>query len=70
MNFLISLEATHVLQEPFSLMDLLVRHNTFYDRPKLRFPFYDEKGRGRTIYGFGGRSLYNYTVFDLLEGYF
>jgi hypothetical protein len=49
---------------------LFVGHNTYYDRPQHRYPYYDEKGRGKAIYGFGGKTLYNYTEFSLLEGYF
>ena len=35
-----------------------------------RYPFYDAYGRGRTLYGFGGETLYKYSVFKPEEGYF
>ena len=44
--------------------------NTYYDIPKHRYPYYDENGTGRLLYGYGGEKLYKYTVFKPLEGYF
>lgn len=44
--------------------------NTYYDVPKHRYPYYDENGTGRLLYGYGGKKLYKYTVFKPLEGYF
>ena len=44
--------------------------NTYYDIPKHRYPYYDENGRGRLLYGYGGPTLYKYSVFKPLEGYF
>ena len=44
--------------------------NTYYDIPKHRYPYYDENGTGRLLYGYGGKQLYKYTVFKPLEGYF
>ncbi len=66
------LRATHVNPEndKFSLSKLFIWPNTYYDRPKHRYPYYDKKGTGRLLYGYGGPSLYKYTVFKPLEGYF
>jgi len=44
--------------------------NTFYSRPKYRFPYYDRTGKGYLLYGYGEDKLYEYTVFKPLEGYF
>merc|ERR1712045_165817 len=44
--------------------------NTFYSRPKYRFPYYHKDGKGELLYGFGGRKLYQYSIFKPLEGYF
>lgn len=59
----------------FSLSALLRKYlpvipNTYYDIPKHRYPYYDENGSGRLLYGYGGKTLYKYTVFKPLEGYF
>jgi hypothetical protein len=34
-----------------------------------RFPYYDDRGRGQLLYGFGGQDLYKYSEFDPLEGH-
>ena len=44
--------------------------NTYYDIPKHRYPYYDAYGRGQLLYGYGGPTLYKYTVFKPSEGYF
>jgi len=44
--------------------------NTYYSRPKFRYPYYDKSGKGYQLYGYGGRELYEYSVFKPLEGYF
>ena len=59
----------------FSLSEFIRRYlpvipNTYYDVPKHRYPYYDENGTGRLLYGYGGKTLYKYTVFKPLEGYF
>ena len=36
--------------------------NTYYDIPKHRYPYYDENGSGRLLYGYGGKTLYKYTM--------
>jgi hypothetical protein len=66
------LRATHVNPEgdKWSLSRLFVWPNTFYDRPRHRYPYYDENGTGRLLYGYGGSNLYRYSVFKPLEGYF
>ena len=66
------LRATHVDQEDdkFDLTKLFIWPNTYYDRPKHRFPYYDENGTGRLLYGYGGPTLYRYSIFRPLEGYF
>ncbi|CAG9862292.1 unnamed protein product [Phyllotreta striolata] len=40
----------------------------YYERPKYRYPYYDENGVGRLLYGYGGDKLYQYKVFSPLEG--
>ena len=44
--------------------------NSYYSRPALRFPYYDKQGKGYLLYGYGGKELFEYSVFDMLEGYF
>jgi len=44
--------------------------NTYYSRPKFRYPYYDRNGQGYLLYGYGGKELYEYSVFKPLEGYF
>jgi hypothetical protein len=43
--------------------------NSYYDIPKYRYPYYDEHGNGKLLYGFGGKDLYKYSVFKPIEGY-
>ena len=62
--------AHHVPKEEFSLKDLFVWPNTYYDRPRHRYPYYNEHGNGKLVYGYGGRTLYKYSIFRPLEGYF
>lgn len=62
-------------EDGFSLSTLFRKYlpvipNTYYDIPKHRYPYYDENGTGRLLYGYGGKTLYKYTVFKPLEGYF
>ncbi|XP_073993835.1 uncharacterized protein [Rhodnius prolixus] len=40
----------------------------YFERPKYRYPYYDENGRGRLLYGYGGDQLYEYTKYSPLEG--
>ncbi|KAH8279163.1 hypothetical protein KR026_002883, partial [Drosophila bipectinata] len=42
--------------------------NNFYYRPKYRYPYYDEHGRGKLLYGYGGPELYQYKTYTPLEG--
>lgn len=44
--------------------------NSYYSRPKFRYPYYDVSGKGYLLYGYGGKELYEYSVFKPLEGYF
>lgn len=37
-------------------------------RPKYRYPYYDENGRGKLLYGYGGPELYQYKTYSGLEG--
>ena len=64
--------ATHVPPERNRglLRNLFVWPNSYYDVPRHRYPYYDASGTGKLLYGFGGRSLYKYSVFRPLEGYF
>ena len=66
------LKATHVNPngDKFNLGKLLIWPNTYYDKPKHRYPYYDQNGSGRLLYGYGGPNLYRYSVFKPLEGYF
>ena len=67
-------KATHIRPQQRSVMDnlrrLFVLPNTYYDIPRHRYPYYDEKGTGRLLYGYGGRTLYKYSIFKPLEGYY
>ncbi|XP_015110453.1 uncharacterized protein LOC107036789 [Diachasma alloeum] len=40
----------------------------YFERPKYRYPYYDENGRGRLLYGYGGPELYQYRTYSALEG--
>ncbi|XP_032665354.1 uncharacterized protein LOC116841480 [Odontomachus brunneus] len=40
----------------------------YFERPKYRYPYYDENGRGKLLYGYGGPELYQYKVYSALEG--
>ncbi|XP_049963950.1 uncharacterized protein LOC126484468 isoform X1 [Schistocerca serialis cubense] len=40
----------------------------YFERPKYRYPYYDEQGRGRLLYGYGGSDLYQYKAYSPLEG--
>lgn len=37
-------------------------------RPKYRYPYYDEHGRGKLLYGYGGPELFQYKSYSPLEG--
>ncbi|XP_020295979.1 uncharacterized protein LOC109860962 [Pseudomyrmex gracilis] len=40
----------------------------YFERPRYRYPYYDENGKGKLLYGYGGPELYQYKTFSLLEG--
>ncbi|XP_033207305.1 uncharacterized protein LOC117166941 [Belonocnema kinseyi] len=40
----------------------------YFERPRYRYPYYDENGRGRLLYGYGGSDLYQYKSYSPLEG--
>lgn len=40
----------------------------FYFRPNYRYPYYDEHGHGKLLYGYGGPDLYQYKSYSPLEG--
>ncbi|XP_065171349.1 uncharacterized protein [Atheta coriaria] len=40
----------------------------YFERPKYRYPYYDENGVGRLLYGYGDDKLYQYKSFSPLEG--
>lgn len=40
----------------------------FFSRPKYRYPYYDENGKGKLLYGYGGPELYQYKSYSPLEG--
>uniref|UniRef100_A0A336KKT7 CSON012081 protein n=1 Tax=Culicoides sonorensis TaxID=179676 RepID=A0A336KKT7_CULSO len=40
----------------------------YFERPKYRYPYYDEHGRGKLLYGYGGPELYQWTAYTPLEG--
>jgi len=45
--------------------------NTYYSRPKFRYPFYHRDGKGELLYGYGDpNKVYQYSIFKPLEGYF
>jgi len=46
----------------------LVHDTLFFHRPKYRYPYYDENGRGKLLYGYGGQELYQYKAYSPLEG--
>ncbi len=64
------LRATHVPPERTNLRQYLTIPNTYYDRPRFRYPYYDQRGVGRLLWGYGGQTLYKYDTFQPLEGHF
>ncbi|XP_029725561.1 uncharacterized protein LOC109426667 [Aedes albopictus] len=40
----------------------------YFERPKYRYPYYDEQGRGKLLYGYGGPDLYQYKSYSPLDG--
>lgn len=40
----------------------------FVFRPRYRYPYYDENGKGKLLYGYGGPELYQYKTYSALEG--
>ncbi|CAG4966179.1 unnamed protein product [Colias eurytheme] len=40
----------------------------YFERPKYRYPYYDENGKGKLLYGYGGPELYQYKSYAPLEG--
>lgn len=40
----------------------------YFERPQYRYPYYDQAGRGRLLYGYGGNELYQYKTYSPLEG--
>ncbi len=56
------IRATHVPYDGDKRKSI-VFPNTYYDIPKHRYPYYDAYGRGRNLYGYGGPTLYKYSVF-------
>ncbi|XP_060807850.1 uncharacterized protein LOC106131737 isoform X2 [Amyelois transitella] len=40
----------------------------YFERPNYRYPYYDENGRGKLLYGYGGAELYQYKSYSPLEG--
>nr|CAD7398263.1 unnamed protein product [Timema poppensis] len=40
----------------------------YFERPKYRYPYYDESGRGKLLYGYGGKELFQYRSYSPLEG--
>jgi len=44
--------------------------NTYFSKPRFRYPYYDRRGKGHLLYGYGEKELYEYSVFKPLEGYY
>nr|XP_012226139.1 PREDICTED: uncharacterized protein LOC105674425 [Linepithema humile] len=40
----------------------------YFERPRYRYPYYDENGKGKLLYGYGGPELYQYKTYSALEG--
>ncbi|XP_039748489.1 uncharacterized protein LOC120625467 [Pararge aegeria] len=40
----------------------------YFERPKYRYPYYDENGKGKLLYGYGGPELFQYKSYSPLEG--
>ena len=52
------------------LISLFIYFFSYIHRPKYRYPFYDGHGNGELLYGYGGPRLYEYRVFQPVEGYY
>lgn len=58
-----------VMPIPFgSHKDKWLQSDLILNRPKYRYPYYDEHGRGKLLYGYGGPELYQYKSYSPLEG--
>lgn len=55
-------ESTAILAEPQA------PNFQYFERPKYRYPYYDENGKGKLLYGYGGPELYQYKTYSVLEG--
>ncbi|XP_011706633.1 PREDICTED: uncharacterized protein LOC105461824 [Wasmannia auropunctata] len=55
-------ESTAVIVEPQA------PNFQYFERPKYRYPYYDENGKGKLLYGYGGPELYQYKTYSVLEG--
>ncbi|KAF0300875.1 hypothetical protein FJT64_000363 [Amphibalanus amphitrite] len=42
----------------------------YYQRPKFRYPYYNDDGEGALVYGYGDKYLYTYTDFKTIFGYY
>ncbi|KAJ0172013.1 hypothetical protein K1T71_012776 [Dendrolimus kikuchii] len=40
----------------------------YFERPNYRYPYYDESGKGKLLYGYGGPELFQYKSYSPLEG--
>ncbi|XP_028164020.1 uncharacterized protein LOC114355392 isoform X1 [Ostrinia furnacalis] len=40
----------------------------YFERPNYRYPYYDENGKGKLLYGYGGPELFQYKSYSPLEG--
>lgn len=40
----------------------------YFERPKYRYPYYDENGKGKLLYGYGGSELFQYRSYTPLDG--
>jgi len=64
-------ESNNVTSRPEIWNFIFARYNSYFDRPKYRFPYYSPKGIGASSrYGYGNQDVFNYTEFSILEGHY
>ncbi|XP_055532427.1 uncharacterized protein LOC129722752 [Wyeomyia smithii] len=65
---LLALLATLLVNMAESTLQPKAPNFQYFERPKYRYPYYDENGKGKLLYGYGGPELYQYKSYSPLDG--
>ncbi|XP_024869187.1 uncharacterized protein LOC112452948, partial [Temnothorax curvispinosus] len=57
-----------IIDESVAILEPQAPNFQYFERPKYRYPYYDENGKGKLLYGYGGPELYQYKTYSVLEG--